>query len=613
MSMPYSTGTSCTVGSGAVSAELVVSPDVVGEPAGALDAALPPAWSFVPADPGSAGAFDATAVIDVKIVATVAVRKRIGRAPSIAALYTRTWLAMRRSALRLVGAAWCVAVGLAACGDGGGIGATCAGNGDCASSLQCVTGTCAPLCQSARECGDGYACSAGGLCIAATGQAGDPCTSQVDCTAGLSCQIAGSGVGSNGLLLASCELDNTDTAGHLVVPDGAACGSDADCRNGTCALGRCTDLCDAAHDDRDCGLDEVCASVPRVSASGALYAGCLPSTGTIQFDIPVDSPQQTIPLPIPSNAQTVSVVMSIDDPNQEVGALSVASPTGQLLFDINENPFQTPVRTSLQLGQAVLQMPSAPARPMLATGDYSLEVASARPPFIGVVTIGSATPHVTVLIKVDSAATLDLHFYFLDLSDHPCSGSFDVTTLNAASASTSNQFQTQFLDSLFAILGPAHIVAGNITYEDALGHPDLDAIDVSNAANLLALGGNSTGVNVMVVRSLSPAGIEVFGPNPGPATLVNTPQSGIAIGLDTLCYRSWEQLGQLTAHELARYMGLYNNIELAAPGENDPIPDDDRSSNNLMFPAEFGSGSNYFGTSLSQGQIDILSHSTVLH
>jgi hypothetical protein len=220
---------------------------------------------------------------------------------------------------------------------------------------------------------------------------------------------------------------------------------------------------------------------------------------------------------------------------------------------------------------------------------------------------------VTVLIKVDAASTLDLHFYFLDLSDHPCSNSFDVPTLNATSALTSPDFQTRFLDTLFAILGPAQVVAGNITYEDALGHPDLDAIDVSNAANLLALGSHPTGVNVMIVRSLSPAGIEMFGPNPGPGTLVNTPQSGIAVGLDTLCYRSWEQLGQLTAHELARYMGLYNNIELANPGETDPIPNDDRSSNNLLFPAEFGSGSNYFGTSLSQGQIEILNHSTVLH
>jgi hypothetical protein len=291
----------------------------------------------------------------------------------------------------------------------------------------------------------------------------------------------------------------------------------------------------------------------------------------------------------------------------------VTDPTGASLYAIADDPFQTPVRTSLQLGQSVLQMPSAPATPPLVTGDYLVEVASVRAPFTGVVTIGSATPHVTVLIKVDDATTLDLHFYFLDLANHPCSASFDVPTLNAASAPTSNLFKTAFLDTLFSVLGTAHIVAGNITYEDALGHPDLDAIDVSNSASLLALGSHPTGVNVMIVRSLSPAGIEMFGPNPGPATLVNTPQSGIAVGLDTLCYRSWSQLAQLTAHELARYMGLYNNIELANPSETDPIPNDDRSSNNLMFPAEFGSGSAYFGTSLSAGQIQILSESTVLH
>ncbi len=105
-----------------------------------------------------------------------------------------------------------------------------------------------------------------------------------------------------------------------------------------------------------------------------------------------------------------------------------------------------------------------------------------RPPFIGVVTIGSATPKVTAVIKLDDATNLDLHFYFLDLGDHPCSDSFDVPTLNAASAMTSPDFKNRFLGTLFTILSQAKITGGTITYEDALGHPDLDAIDVGNAA-----------------------------------------------------------------------------------------------------------------------------------
>ncbi len=123
-------------------------------------------------------------------------------------------------------------------------------------------------------------------------------------------QIAGSDVGSDGQLLASCELDN---AGVDVVPDGAACGSDGDCRDGTCALGHCTDLCSAV---RDCGVLETCAQIPRVEANGAMFGGCLPSTGTIQFTIPVSSPEQTVALPISSTARSVSMVMAIDNPNQ---------------------------------------------------------------------------------------------------------------------------------------------------------------------------------------------------------------------------------------------------------------------------------------------------------
>jgi hypothetical protein len=265
-----------------------------------------------------------------------------------------------------------------------------------------------------------------------------------------------------------------------------------------------------------------------------------------------------------------------------------------------------PVRTAASFGQSVLQMPSSPDTP-LAVGAYQVEIASLRGPGV----IGSATPRAIALVKLDASAVLDLHFYFLDLADHPCSDSLDVGTLDATTAATSNDFQTRYLGTIESIFHGI-MQPGDITYEDAPGHPDLDGLDVSDASALLALGAHPTGVNVFVVRSLSPAGIQMFGPSPGPATLAGTTQSGIVVGLDTLCYRSWEQLGQLTAHELARYMGLYNNVEVANPGETDPIADSDTSSDNLMFSSELGSGGGYFGTSLSPGQVSVLSTSPVL-
>ena len=77
------------------------------------------------------------------------------------------------------------------------------------------------------------------------------------------------------------------------------------------------------------------------------------------------------------------------------------------------------------------------------------------------------------------------------------------------------------------------------------------------------------------------------------------------VSLDTLCYRSWGEVARLTSHELARYMGLYDNIEID-PSRTDPIQDSDYASTNLMFYSELG------GTDLSPGQRDILKRSGVL-
>ena len=119
----------------------------------------------------------------------------------------------------------------------------------------------------------------------------------------------------------------------------------------------------------------------------------------------------------------------------------------------------------------------------------------------------------------------------------------------------------------------------------------------------------SGGVNVFFVRTLSPVGLEAFGPNPGPAGLGGTAESGVVIGMDTLCYRTWSQVARLTAHEVARYMGLFHNVEAEIGAHvkwQDPIPDSDQSSSNLMFYSEFG------GVDLSEGQREILAKSAVL-
>ena len=506
-----------------------------------------------------------------------------------------------------------VALALGGCpGGGAGLGETCSRTGDCSGEYQCISSVCVQRCQHAPECGDGFACTLDGLCIAATGQTGDACTSEIDCAAGLACQLdGGSDVDANGLLLATC------SAATGVRPAEAACERDVDCRNGTCALGRCVDLCNAADGAPDveaaraCVTTDTCTKIPRVGLPGAhapLFGGCLPQHGVITWAIPVDGPRSTLELPRPDNAQSLALVMSVDDVQQEVGAISVFGPDDADLFELTAvDPFATLVRHEPELGQSVLAMPSSPdPGAELVTGAYHVTVASLRPPFGGLPTIGSATPRVTAVAKLGSGSTLDLHFYFLDFTDHPCAAAFAGETLTATTASVDSFFQQDYLHTLRTVLANAGISILQPTYEDLANHPDLDGLDVADASALLQLGVHATGINVFFVRSLSPVGLQAFAPNPGPPGLGGTRQSGIVIGLDTLCYRSWTDLARLTARELARYMGLYDTVGLTQPTSTDPISDTTTDATNLMFPSE------HQGTDISTKQRDILRRSGVL-
>jgi len=493
-------------------------------------------------------------------------------------------------------------VALTGCpGGDGGIGDPCGGHGDCDGTLQCSGGVCVPRCSRAPDCGDGYACGTDGLCQLATGQPGDGCSSEVECAPGLSCHIDGSVTGEGGRLLASC------TAQRSGRPPGSVCALPDDCRNGTCALGHCVDLC---NETRDCGAGNSCMDIPHVEAQGALFGGCLPSQGNIVWSIPTPAPTSTVLLPVPSAARSATLVFSVDDLAQKVGAQSMISPSATSMYtkpcEVQEpgcDPvadfYNNTVRHQPQLGQSVIAIPSTPSVP-LETGVYRVQVSSYRPNG----TAGSAIPHVTAVVRIDAALLLDLHFNFLDLEDHPCESAMGEARFDAGAAQTEPFFQSDFLGELRTIFAHGGIALGATSYKDVLDHPDLDGLDVADAGSLLSLGSSPVGINVFFVRSLSPVGLQAFGPNPGPAGLANTRQSGIVIGLDTLCYRTWTQLARLTAHELARYMGLHHNVELA--NWRDKIDDSDDSSNNLMFFSEFGK------VEISPGQRDILTRSGVL-
>jgi hypothetical protein len=216
-------------------------------------------------------------------------------------------------------------------------------------------------------------------------------------------------------------------------------------------------------------------------------------------------------------------------------------------------------------------------------------------------------------VQIGLATTLDLHFFFLDLEDHPCSVRTDNATLSAATAQGSVFFRTDYLGELRRTFAQVGIAVNDAGYQDITNRHALDGLDVADLGSLFALRRSDSGINVFFVRSLSPLGTEVFGPTPGPAG-VAAAASGIAISLDTLCYRDWPAVARLTAHAIGHYMGLYHNVEprdpLQLPSDppwQDLVPDTDSSVTNLMYFSQAHAGS-----ALSIGQTNALERSPVL-
>ncbi len=516
---------------------------------------------------------------------------------------------MLRSSLAVV----VLLVAIAGCpGGGGGLGDACGGNDDCDGTLQCLNSRCVLRCDRAPDCGDGYSCDSRHLCQPAVLDAGEPCRSEVECKAGLSCRLSGAVEGSR--LLSTCTVEKAAR------PAGEECSDDDDCRHGTCALGHCIDLCGHF---TDCSGGNSCVSIPHLVLDRP-FSGCLPSNGAVTWSVPLTSPSAEILLPVPETARSASLVMRVDDLSQKVGAATVtASGTAMMLYSAPCYPFVTSdppcdpiaaqdkyfagvIRHLPALGQSVLTLPSRPTE-VFGPTVYRARVSSFRPSGAP----GSAIPRVTAVVQLgsDQTANLDLHFFFLDLAEHPCVTIANNATLDATTAKTAKPFQEIYLAALRTMFFRADIKL-DTTYENIPDRHDLDGLDVADVGDLLALGKYPTGINVFFVRSLSPIGIQAFGPNPGPAGLAGTRQSGIVISLDTLCYRDWTTMARITAHEIARYMGLYHNVEVEAPQHpswQDMIDDNDEDPNdNLMFYSELG------GTRLSRGQNAVLIRSAVL-
>ena len=414
---------------------------------------------------------------------------------------------------------------------------------------------------------------------------GDPCSREIDCGPAQSCRLDTVDSNGDGHLDGTCQIDQSGAA------TGGDCVSDGDCRTGICALDRCVELCKSPG---DCPTGTTCVNIPRLPATGKppLFTGCLQASGTLRLDFPVSSPHALLRVPVPANALSFALVAQIDNDAQLVGASRVTSPSGMVLYATpfsKEEYYANPLRHQPEPEISTLVVPNTPAIG-IETGAYDIEVGS----FFEAGGQGTAIPSISVFYKLSPATTLDLHLHFLDLSDHPCPG---VAGLTATSAPGSTDVRS-YLDQLQSILEAADVKLGNVTYADEQ-RPDLDGLRAQDLSRLLKLSSDPTGIHIFFTRSISPVGVQsLAGGNPGPPAMPGTRASGIAVSMDTLCYRSWTDLARITAHELARYMGLFRNRE--PDGFLDPIPDSDDSSTNLMFYSELG------GTQLSPGQASVL-------
>lgn len=474
----------------------------------------------------------------------------------------------------------------AACSDGAGLGEPCETIDDCASELQCLEGTCLPRCSTHADCGDGYTCELGGLCALVSSELGDPCERELDCAPGQACSLDASDGDGDGVLAARCAAD------HPGAPIGAACDGDDDCRNGTCAIGRCVDLCLA---DADCPLAQACATIPRLLASSEpVFGGCLQRDGVLVHELSVNLPFESLRVPVPSTARSFALVVQIDNEEQFAGAARVVAPDGTVLYRATDDFYANPLRYSPALGISTMLLPNTPAL-AIETGAYHIDVGS----FLPSGAVATSVPTVTAHYKLDDRATLDLNYHFLDLADHPCAEAFPAGGLDAAGAAASTDFQGEYLASLRAILAEAEIDVGNVTYTDILDQPTLDGLDVDDLPSLLKEGTIEGGLNVYFVRTIAPAGLQgLVGGTPGPPGIPGTRASGIVLAADTLCYRDWVTMARLTAHEIGRHAGLFRNRE--PDGALDPIDDSDSTAANLMYYSEFG------GIEVSEGQKQVL-------
>lgn len=548
--------------------------------------------------------------------------------------------------------------------------AECSDDAECREGWDCWRGGCQPACESDGECGAGAFCTDGrcggtectsdahcpgsrcdagscvpigpvdmgpppecedsceGICLSAGfgGGCAQRCTDALGCPSGTNCSPVPTDSDGDG------SVDRVDPAcvpfqegGRFAAGScGATAAPSTSCDSRVCFQGQCVISCD---DDADCLAGQSCQTI---AWDDATFSTCFDVPGLENGDLELrrgglsTGVVSEVTFAAPRNATSMALVLQQTDGTElPLTFVSVIDPREQSIFDLDaiamleDQPIRwLPISTN---ESATMLVPNSTAdRVSYRNGRHRVSYAAFSPEGGG-----SLDGDVSLVARFASGngRRLRLHFHIA-----PGIG------ITAANAPSSSRLQNA-IAAMAATYAAANISVEVAGYSNVSG-TQFTIIDStegpsSEMAQLFARGTTSGDVlDVFLVRAIdtgagSPLG--VAGGIPGPPGLHGTLNSGVVAAYDSSVVGGSSNLGQIIAHEVGHYLGLFHSTENGDPcrpgefegcapfGGGDPISDTSRGDNrNMMFFAlqTFGGGTT--NNRISAGQQFVLQRNPVV-